>query len=77
LLKKNWDGIEILSVKELIEQFSYSNEELPSEETIRLKLNYLGYSLKRVAKVLPRDGALKNGQAYYREKPDTPRVNLF
>ena len=63
--------------KQLIEKFGYSNEELPSEETIRIKLNDSGYSLKRVAKVLPRDGALKNGQAYYREMPDTPRVNLF
>lgn len=39
--------------KLLIEKFGYSDEELPAEETIRLKLNYLGYSLKRVAKVLP------------------------
>ena len=39
--------------KQLIEKFGYSDEELPTEETIRLKLNELGYSLKRVAKVLP------------------------
>ena len=39
--------------KQLIEKFGYSDEELPTEETIRIKLNYLGYSLKRVAKVLP------------------------
>ena len=39
--------------KLLIEKFGYSDEELPTEETIRLKLNDLGYSLKRVAKVLP------------------------
>ncbi|MBG1262389.1 ISAzo13 family transposase [Nostoc commune] len=39
--------------KLLIEKFSYRNEQLPTEETIRVKLNYLGYRLKRVAKVLP------------------------
>jgi len=39
--------------KQLIEKFNYNNEELPSEETIRTKLNNLGYRLKRVAKVLP------------------------
>ncbi|MEH2455134.1 ISAzo13 family transposase [Nostoc sp.] len=39
--------------KLLIYKFSYSDEQLPTEETIRIKLNYLGYRLKRVAKVLP------------------------
>ena len=39
--------------KLLIEKVGYSNEELPTSETIRLKLNFLGYRLKRVAKVLP------------------------
>ncbi len=39
--------------KLLIEKLGYSNEQLPTEETIRVKLNYLGYRLKRVAKVLP------------------------
>jgi hypothetical protein len=39
--------------KLLIEKIGYSAEELPTEETIRLKLNNLGYRLKRVAKVLP------------------------
>jgi hypothetical protein len=39
--------------KQLIEQFGYSTQELPTEETIRVKLNNLGYRLKRVAKVLP------------------------
>jgi hypothetical protein len=37
----------------LIEKFGYSNEVLPTSETIRLKLNDLGYRLKRVAKVQP------------------------
>ena len=39
--------------KQLIEKFGYSDRELPTEETIRVKLNNLGYRLKRVAKVLP------------------------
>lgn len=39
--------------KQLIEKCDYSDEELPSSETIRVKLNELGYNLKRVAKVLP------------------------
>jgi transposase len=38
---------------QLMEQFGYSNEELPSRETIRRKLNELGYSLKRVVKTKP------------------------
>ena len=36
---------------QLIEQKGYTEEELPCQETIRLKLNQLGYGLKRVKKV--------------------------
>lgn len=39
--------------KQLIEKFGYNEEDLPTSETIRLKLNDLGYRLKRVAKVQP------------------------
>ena len=39
--------------KLLIDKKGYSDEQLPTEETIRVKLNYLGYRLKRAAKVLP------------------------
>lgn len=39
--------------RQLIEQFGYSDEELPSTETIRRKLNDLGYTLKRVLKTKP------------------------
>lgn len=39
--------------KQLIEKSGYSDEVLPTAETIRVKLNDLGYTLKRVAKVLP------------------------
>ncbi|BBD63865.1 transposase [Nostoc commune NIES-4072] len=46
----------------LIEKLGYSKEELPTEETIRLKLNYLGYRLKRVAKVLPQKKFQKRTQ---------------
>lgn len=38
---------------QLIEKFGYADEELPSSETIRVKLNNLGYRLKRVAKIQP------------------------
>lgn len=37
--------------RQLIEQKGYSDEQLPSEETIRTKLNGLGYHLKKVKKV--------------------------
>lgn len=39
--------------RQLIEQFAYSDEELPSAETIRRRLNDLGYTLKRVLKTKP------------------------
>ena len=38
----------------LISQKGYSDEELPTEETIRNRLNELGYSLKKVTKVKPK-----------------------
>ena len=49
--------------KLLIEKAGYSNEELPTEETIRIKLNYLGYRLKRVAIVLPQKKFQKQMQS--------------
>lgn len=39
--------------QQLIEKFGYIDEQLPSSETIRVKLNDLGYRLKRVAKIQP------------------------
>jgi transposase len=39
--------------RQLIEQFGYSDKELPSSETIRRRLNDLGYTLKRVLKTKP------------------------
>jgi hypothetical protein len=38
----------------LISQKGYSDEELPTEETIRKRLNELGYSLKKVSKTKPK-----------------------
>ena len=38
---------------QLIEKFGYADEELPTSKTIRVKLNDLGYRLKRVAKIQP------------------------
>lgn len=37
----------------LIEEKGYTDTELPTQETIRQKLNGLGYGLKRVKKVVP------------------------
>lgn len=39
--------------QQLIEQKGYPDEQLPSAETIRIKLNGLGYHLKKVKKVSP------------------------
>jgi hypothetical protein len=39
--------------KQLIEKYAYSDENLPTSETIRIKLNDLGYKLRRVKKVQP------------------------
>ena len=39
--------------QQLIEQKGYRDEQLPSAETIRTKLNGLGYHLKKVKKVSP------------------------
>ena len=39
--------------QELIRQKGYTDKELPSEETIRVKLNDLGYQLRTVSKSVP------------------------
>jgi transposase len=39
--------------RQLIEKFGYSDAQLPSNETIRRRLNDLGYTLKRVVKAKP------------------------
>lgn len=39
--------------KQLIEKYGYSDENLHTSETIRVKLNNLGYKLRRVKKVQP------------------------
>jgi hypothetical protein len=38
--------------RQLIDEKGYTDAQLPSEETIRIKLNALGYGLKRVKKVV-------------------------
>jgi hypothetical protein len=40
--------------RQLIAQFGYTDEALPTAETIGTKLNELGYSLKKVAKTQPK-----------------------
>ena len=49
--------------KQLLEKYGYSDEVLPTAETIRVKLNDLGYTLKRVAKVLPQKKYQKRKQS--------------
>ena len=39
--------------RQLIAQTGYSNEELPTSEVIRQRLNQMGYRLKRVVKAKP------------------------
>ena len=39
--------------RQLIEQKGYTDQELPSEETIRVKLNKLGFTLRSVSKTRP------------------------
>jgi len=45
--------------RQLIARYGYTNEELPTEETIRTKLNELGYYPKKVAKTRPKKKLLK------------------
>jgi hypothetical protein len=45
--------------RQLIVQFGYSDDELPTAETITTKLNELGYSLKKVAKTQPQKNSPK------------------
>jgi len=45
--------------RQLIEQKGYTTEELPSEETIRVKLNELGFRLRNVTKSRPKKKSRK------------------
>ena len=45
--------------RQLIQQHGYTDAELPSEETIRVKLNQLGYKLRAVQKSRPPKRFLK------------------
>jgi hypothetical protein len=45
--------------RQLIAQYGYTDEALPTSETIGTKLNELGYSLKKVAKTQPQKKFLK------------------
>ncbi len=46
--------------QQLIEQYDYTDEELPSEETIRVKINAPGYRLRPVRKSQPQKSS-RNG----------------
>lgn len=56
--------------KQLREKYGYSDKVLPKAETIRVKLNDLGYNLKRVAKVLPQ-------KKYQKPKPSLKNQQLL
>jgi hypothetical protein len=43
--------------RQLIAQKGYTDEELPTQQTINTKMNLLGYSLSRVAKCRPQKGS--------------------
>lgn len=45
--------------RQLLAQKGYTDEELPCEETIRVKLNELGYGLRAVAKTKPKKRSLR------------------
>lgn len=45
--------------KQLILQKGYTDEELPTEETVRVKLNLLGYQLRSVQKSRPQKKSQK------------------
>lgn len=49
--------------KQLIEKYGYSDENLHTSETIRVKLNNLGYKLRRVKKVQPQKKSRKPMQS--------------
>ncbi|MFN6480750.1 ISAzo13-like element transposase-related protein [Nostoc sp. DedQUE07] len=44
---------------QLIDKFGYDDRELPTSETIRVKLNDLGYCLKKTAKIQPQKNTRK------------------
>jgi len=49
--------------KQLIEKYGYSDGNFPKSETIRVKLNDLGYKLRRVKKVQPQKKFRKQMQS--------------
>lgn len=66
--------------RQLIELKDYLDEELPSNEVIRQRLNQLGYGLKRVAKTkpikqIPETGAIfKQVNRINRQADDDPTI---
>jgi hypothetical protein len=72
----------MFSQKQLIEQKGYTDSDLPSEETIRQKLQELGYCMRSVQKSQPKKHQFLSG--HFREevilvsllKPLTMTFNL-
>lgn len=67
--------------RQLIEQKGYSDEEIPCEDTIRRKLNQLGYGLKRVQKSqplkkIPETDAIFEQMKQVNEAADADETNL-
>lgn len=57
---KLYTRISVAKVRSLlIEEKGYNSEELPSNETLRIRLNQMGYRLKRVQKKKPKKKFLK------------------
>lgn len=50
--------------RQLIKKKGYSDQELPNEETIRVKLNKLGYNLKTVQKTKPKKKIAETDQIF-------------
>lgn len=60
LSTKLYTRISVAKVRSLlIEEQGYSSEQLPSHETLRIRLNQMGYRLKRVQKKKPKKKFLK------------------
>jgi hypothetical protein len=64
----------------LVKQKGYDETTLPSEETIRIRLNQLGYQLKRVAKTKPRkriaqtDAIFEQLKTVHQDSDEQPNV---
>ena len=61
--------------RQLIEQKGYRDEELPSSETIRCRLNAMGYTLKRVIKAKPQKRIPETEAIFEQIHPVNPQAD--